>query len=314
MDWQLGNWIRPSLPNSGIQGPRSSHPSQSPAHKQPGPLTHTSAPVAEPKARKRSQKCDKTSQDCHKQQSSQTAASVAQSGCSRKHFSGGASKADRVDAALALKHGDVEPPKKETHFLDGHKAKTKTHQHKRNNVKGDDERDASRSSKHKSHSKEKAAAEPKPLAAQWAGCSSCGVQHPNPCDCPTQPSQLPLSCPGESTCSKPKPASASGFTSKSPDRTAQKRRTKSGHHAQRSEDAPRPPKSLTVKIDLSLLSRVPQNSGNRYQEAASKAKRSKVEQQDPSGAGSKASAAQNLSKSSRKTKAPHVRDLQPLWS
>lgn len=265
--------------------------------------------VAAPKARKRSRKCDKISQDCHKLQSSQTAPSVGRSGCSRKHLSD-AAKADGVDAAPALKHGDAEAPKK-----DGHKAKTKVQQHKRNRQKGNDKRDTSRSSKHKSLTKEMVAAEPKALASQWAGCS-CGVQHHDSCACPTQPGQLPRSCRGETSCSKTKSASASGFTSKSPDRTAQKRRTKSGHDAQRSQDAHRPPKSLTVRIDLSLLSRVPKNSGNHHhhQEAASKAKRSKDETQDPSGVGSKASTTQNLTKSSRKTKAPHVRDLQVLWS
>lgn len=207
--------------------------------------------------------------------------------------------------------------KKEAHLLDGHKAKTKTRHHKKNKETGDDKRGSTRSSKHKAHAKEKAAAEPKAPSVLPGGCPSCSVQYPNPCSCPAQPGQPPLPSPLKITCSKPKSASADRKSkSKSPRRTAQKRRTKPGHDAQGSRGAPAvPPKSLPVKIDLSFLSRVPQISGNHHgrhhqeeeeQETASKAKRSK----DPGGAGSKASATQKPTKTSRKTIPPHVRDRQ----
>lgn len=311
VDWQLGNWIRSCQLNSGTQGPRSSHPSPSSTDKQPGPLqtsTHTTVEVAEHKSRKRSLECDETSQDCPKRQNLQTPPPAGQSDCIENSLSG-AAEATLADTALPLMHGDTEAPKKQTHSLNGHKAKTKKKHHKRSKKKVEDKRDGSRSSKDKAHKKDKAAAaEPKVAAVLQGGCSSCGVQHPNPCTCPTQPGQLPLSCRPQVQCSKPK--------SKSPHRTAQKQRTKTGQDTQRSQDANHwPPGPLTVKIALGLLARIPKNSGkNPRQEGARKAKRSKAEQQDPCGAGSKASLAQNPTNRRRKTKRSHVRDPEGLRS
>lgn len=191
-----------------------------------------------------------------------------------------------MDAALFGKHGDVAAAltKQETHLLDGHKAETKSRHHKKKKEKPDDARDSRRPSKHKAHTKQKAVAEPK-----------------------AQPGQLPLPSPLKNRCSKLNSASTSRKASKSPPRTTQKHRTKTGPNAQGSQGAT---KALMVTIDLRLLSRVPQISGNHHhhghlgqEEAASKVKRSKAELQDPGGAGSKLKTA----KTSRKTALPHVR-------
>lgn len=331
MDWQLGNWIRPSQQNSGTEGPRSSHPSQSPAHKQPEPsqsLMHPSLEEPEPTkgskphlsaerdfsdSREKPQKYTKTSQDCYKQQSNQTPPSGDPNNCSRKlscaTVSSKPAKVDRADAALSVKHEEVVATlKKDPNFLDRPKVKTKTGHRKKSKERSDTKRDSRRSSKHKSHEKQTAGAQPEAASAPYGHCPSCSAQYPNPCSCPTQslaqPDQLPLSSPVRISCSKPKSEPVCLKGSVSPHKRPQKHRGKTGHSAKGSRASHRPPTSLLVKIDLSLLARVPQTSGI-HQESLGKAKRSEANLEQ--GGSKAATAAQKPTKTSRKNIPQNVR-------
>lgn len=271
------------------------HPSLEVAEPTKGSKPHLSTERDFSDSREKPQKT-KTSQDCYKQQSNQTPPSGDLNNCSRKlsctTVSSKPAKVDHADTALSVKHEEVVATlKKDPNFLNRPKVKTKTGHHKKSKERSDTKRDSKRSSKHKSHEKQRAGAQPEAASAPYGRCPSCSVQYPNPCSCPAQslaqPDQLPLPSPVRISCSKPKSEPVCPKGSKSPHKRPQKHRGKTGHSAKGSRDTHRPPTSLLVKIDLSLLARVPQTSGI-HQESLGKTKRSDA---DLERGGSKAASA-----------------------
>ncbi|XP_031173405.1 AF4/FMR2 family member 1 isoform X2 [Sander lucioperca] len=332
-DWQLGNWIRSSQQNSGTESLSGVHVSESPAHKQPPP-TQSSKPLLsvevvdstrESKPQPSSQQKEFTDklaklqqhsespQDNYNHQSSQEKPSADLKSCSssRKlscntHSSkpAKASCSDCTEAVVSVKCEEVVATRdKDPRFTDRPKVKTKTEHSKKSKDNSDTKRNCKRTSKHKSLDKGKAGSEPVVTVVLCGHCPSCGVQYPNPCSCPTQspaqPDQLPPAPPLRISCTKPKPDTICQKGTKISHKTTHKHSKKTGQTAKSSRVPHRPPRSLLVKIDLSLLSRVPWTSSN-HQEIPSNAKRSAlVIEQD--GGGSDASTAHKLTKTSKKS-------------
>ncbi|XP_070781142.1 AF4/FMR2 family member 1 [Enoplosus armatus] len=331
-DWQLGNWIRSSQQNSSTEGQSGAHVSESPAHKQPPPTQsskHSSVevvdPTREPKAQLSShakeftdklakpQQHRESPKDNYNQQSSQKKPSADLNSCSSSRklscntHSSKPAKAGfpgHTEAALGVKCEEVVATRdKDPFFTDRPKVKTKTGHGKKSKDSSNTKRDSKRTCKHTSLDKRKTGSEPEAELVQCGHCPSCGVRYPNPCSCPTQnpaqPDQLSSAPPVKISCSKPKSETICQKGNKIPHKTTHKLSEKTGHTAKSSRDPHGPPRSLLVKIDLSLLSRVPQTSGN-HQEIPSNAKRSAlVIEQD--GGGSDASTTHKLTKTSKKS-------------
>lgn len=220
---------------------------------------------------------------------------------------------DHTEAALGVKCEEVVATRdKDPCFTDRPKVKTKTGHSKKSKDSRDTKRDNKRTSKHPSLDKRKAVSDPEATLVPYGHCPSCGVQYPNPCSCPTQspaqPDQLSPAPPVKITSSKPKSETICQKGTKTLHKATHKHSQKTGQTAKSSRDPHRPPRSLLVKIDLSLLSRVPQTSGNN-QEIPSNAKRSaQVIEQD--GGGSAASATHKLTKTSKKSIPQNVRNMR----
>ncbi|KAM9338444.1 AF4/FMR2 family member 1-like [Symphorus nematophorus] len=318
VDWQLGNWIRSSQQNCSTDSQSGAQASESPAHKQPPPTQSSKLssveliePTKESKPQLSShhkeftdnvgkpQQFSENPQDKHSQQSSQKKPSADVSSCSRKlpcNISKPA-KAGCTEAATGVKCEEVVATRdKDPCFTDRPKVKTK--HSKKSKDSSDTKRDSKWTSKHTSLDKRKAGSEPDVALILHSHCPSCGMQYPNPCSCPTQspaqPDQLSPAPPLKISCSKKSETCHKG--SKIPHKTTHKPSEKTGHTAKGSR---RPLRSLLVKIDLSLLSRVPQTSSNR-QETSGDAKRSVVvTEQD--GGGSDASTTHKLTKTNKKS-------------
>lgn len=140
-------------------------------------------------------------------------------------------------------------------------------------------KDNKRTSKHAFHDKRKAGPESEVMLVLYGHCPSCGVQYPNSCPCPThsppQSDQLSPAPPIKISCNKSAAVSLKGAkvlpktTDKHPDKIPRS-----------SQDSRGFPKSLLVKIDLSLLSKVPRVSRS-HREGLCKTKRSSwVKQHD----------------------------------
>ncbi|XP_032395386.1 AF4/FMR2 family member 1 isoform X2 [Etheostoma spectabile] len=344
-DWQLGNWIRPSQQNSGTESRSGVHVSDSPAQKQLPPTqsskpsfsvevvdtTRESKPQPSSQLKEFSDKLAKLQQhsesplDNCTYQSSQKKNSADLNSCSssRKpscntHSSkpAQASFPDCTEATISVKCEEVVATQdKDPLFPDRPKVKTKTGHSKKSKDNSDTKRNSKRTSKHKSLDKGKAGSEPVVTMVLCGHCPSCGVQYPNPCSCPTQspaqPDQLPPAPPLRISCTKPKLETICQKGTKISNKTTHKHYKNTGQTAKSSRDPYRPPRSLLVKVDLSLLSRVPQTSGN-HQEIPSNAKRSaQVIEQD--GGGSDASTTKKLSKTSKKSVSQNVEiDHTPL--
>ncbi|KAE8284956.1 AF4/FMR2 family member 1 [Larimichthys crocea] len=300
VDWQLGNWISSKLSSVEVVDPsRESKPQLSSHQKE---FTDN---LGKP------QQYSEGPQDKYNQQSSQKSPSADLSSCSRKlscnTYSSKPGKAgclDRTVAAHGVKCEEVVATRdKDPCFIDRPKVKTKTGHSKKSKNGSDTKRDRKRTSKHTSLDKRKAGSEPDVKLGVYDHCPSCGVQYPNPCSCPTQspaqPEQLSSAPSVRVSCSKPKSKTVCTEGTKIPHKTTHKHPEKTGHTAKSSREPHRPPRSLLVKIDLSLLSRAPQTSGN-HQEIPGNVKRSAlVTEQD--GGGSNVSTAQKLTKTSKKS-------------
>lgn len=341
-DWQLGNWIRSSQQNSSTE---SQDVSESPAHKQLQPThssKHSSVEVIDPTRESKPQlsspqkdfinnlpkpqQCSECSQDDYCQKSSQKAPSVEfNSYTSPRKLSGNthpskpvkAACSDHTEAALSVKSEEVVATRdKDRCFTDRPKVKTKAGHCKKSKDSSDTKRDSKRTSKHTSLDKRKAESEQRPdvTLVLYSHCPSCGVRYPNPCSCPTpspaqpaQPDQLSPAPPVRIS-SKPK---AEPICQKIPHTTlcpaTHKHSEKAGHAAKGSRDPHRPPRSLLVKIDLSLLSRVPQTSGT-HQRIPSNTKRSALVVEQEEG-GSNASTTHKHAKTSKKSLPQNVRNI-----
>lgn len=336
VDWQLGNWIRSSQQNSCAEGNNSV--SESPAHKQPPPSQSSKQsslevvePVREPEPRLSSQqtevteslgkpqKCSESPQDGLKLQSSQTPPSADLNSCSRKLScttnSSKPSKAGCAEAAVDMKCEEVVATRaRDPCVTDRPKVKTKTGHSKRKDRSGA-KKDGKRPSKQASLDKQKSGSEPEAALVPSGHCPLCGKQYPNPCSCPTQspaqPDQLSPAAPVKTSCSRPKSESICQKSTKIPQKTAHKHPEKTGQAAKSSRDPHRPLRSLLVKFDLSLLSKVPQASGSP-QETLGTAKRSAlVVEKD--GRGSDASTTRKLAKTSKKNIPQNVRKDEGLF-
>lgn len=291
-DWQLGNWIRSSQQNSSSEGRGDTLVSENPFHKLPPHAQTSKKPSVEPtedcepqlSSHQKEltdklaipQQCSENPQDNHCFQQSCTEyppADVRSCSNSKKHSEPAAAAAavspgcNKV--AFNLKCGDVvTTQRKDPSYTDTPKVKTKTRHCKKD--KGDSKKDIRRS-KHAKRDKQKAGAEVAPL---YGHCSSCGVRAPHPCSCPAQsPAQRDQVSPAPPLgCNKPKAETCDQNSTKMPQKSTHKDSERSGNASKGCWDHYQPPRSLLVKIDLSLLSQANQTS-NIHKRISSSTKR-----------------------------------------
>lgn len=327
VDWQLGNWIR-----SSAKSQSGAPASESPAHSRPPPSQSSQLPVSaevvDPNRESkpqlstqqrefadrlvRLQQHSKSSQDNYNHQSSQrfNSCSSSRKPSFNKNSSipEAAACPDRSAAPLVVKCEEVVATQdKDTCFTDRPKVKTKTGRSKKSKDNSDAKRDGKRTSKHVLLDKRKAGEEPEGAVGLCGHCPSCGVQYPIPCSCPPQsrarPDQLLPARLLKISGSKD-PESVCKRGTKTPLKTTRKSSDKTGQTAKSSRDSHRPSRSLLVKIDLRLLSRVPPTPSNHL-ETPSIAKRSvRVIEQD--GGARDASASHKLAKTSTKSSSQNV--------
>lgn len=180
------------------------------------------------------------------------------------------------------------------------KVKTKSGPKRTSKDRCEAKKDSKRTSKHASRDKPKAGSESQVALVLYGHCPSCGVQYPNSCSCPSHspapPDQRPPTPPIRISCTKSKSDAVCQKSTKVLTKSTHKHPDKSPQSTRDSHGLPR---SLLVKIDLGLLSKVPQISGN-HRESLSKTKRP-PEARQQEGRSSGASEAQKLGKSSKKS-------------
>ncbi|XP_028273366.1 AF4/FMR2 family member 1 [Parambassis ranga] len=289
VDWQLGNWIRSSQHCSSTESQSGAPVSESPSHKP----TYSSVEVVNATVDSSHQKefTDGLSIPRHcseSQQSSQKSLSAKANGCKSSRKISKPVKVERTEAAQCEEVKTTETI--DSCLTDRSKVKTKTGRGKKSRESSDTKRSVKRT-KNTSVDQQKAGSEPAPevtLDLSCGHCPSCGVRHPNPCSCPTQnPAEPQQSPPVLSVRIKPKPETH---------KATHKHLEKSGRTAKGSRDLHRPPgPPLLVKIDLRLLSRVPQSSG--FHQGPAKSSAGVVE---PVGGGSNASTTHKRTKTSKK--------------
>ncbi|KAM4719342.1 LOW QUALITY PROTEIN: AF4/FMR2 family member 1 [Anableps anableps] len=251
-DWQLGEWLRSHQQNSSndAQTPKQTIADTSEESKslsQQGAITDNVAVT---------QQSSKSVQDASfSQNNSKKCLSDRVSHCSSSRKLSKPSVAgcpNRSETTLVKSEELTETS--EQHFTDNSKVRLKTEHYKKdtNNTK----RDAQRT-KHPKHKKGDSGV----TLVLYGHCPTCGIKYPNPCCCSTQSPAQPdhasspappvrVSCPKTST------------GTKVPHKSTYKHSHKTCQAAKNSWDHYQPPKSLMVKIDLSLLSRVPLKSSN----------------------------------------------------
>ncbi|XP_067339543.1 AF4/FMR2 family member 1 isoform X3 [Channa argus] len=298
-DWQLVNWITSNHQNSNTEGQGRALISERTAHKQLQP-THSSGQstvdVVDPTREfnvsshqtelsnniAKPQQFSKIPQDNCLQQSSQRSPSFDSFKLQCNTHSSKPAKAgcpDHTEAAPKLKSEKAAATReKDPCFTDRLQVKKKTRHSKKNKDSSDNKRDPKRTAKRMSHGKRKARSDPEPEATPllYGHCPSCGVRYPNPCSClsqsPAQTDQLSPIPPVKVSCSKVKAETNCLKDTKVPHKTTHKGLEKTEHTAKGSGDLSRP-MCLLVKIDLNLLSRVPQASRS-HRETPSNGKRS----------------------------------------
>lgn len=292
--WQLGHFIRPSQ-SSKTKSQSITQASEHPAQKQPHstPSTRHSAveevnPTKESKPQvsphwKESaeslgkvQVCRESPQENYNQPRSQKSPDRKSCTSVRKLSSNTNSskpaKTRITEAAPDVKSEDVVARDKDRPRVKkdaGHSRKGKDSSGAKKDVK--------RTSKHMSLDKRKAESEPDGTVTPHPLCQTCGGQFPNSCTCP---SQNPASLGPSITINQESKSICQKVTKNS-------HKSKHGHRKKTEKEATTtcgPPQSLLVRIDLSLLSRIPQKS-NTLQETLSKSKRSDVVLEQDGGGG-----------------------------
>lgn len=288
-DWQLGNWIRSSQQSCSTQSHSGVHVSDSPHHKHLQPVQtskHSSLEVIDPPGESKPrlashqkelcgnlpklQQGGGSSQRAPKKPSADPNSCTSSRKCSGNTRPSEPLKAvcsDHTEDALGVKCVEA-TREKDPSFPARPKVKTKTGHCKKSKVSSDTKRNSKRTN-HTSLDKLKAESElgNEVKVVEHAGhCPSCGVRYPNPCSCltqsPAQPDRLSPAPPVAISRSKPMTEAVCQKSTKMPHKSsAHKHLEKTGRVAKGSRDLHRPPKSLLVKIDLCLLSRVPQTSG-----------------------------------------------------
>lgn len=216
--------------------------------------------------------------------------------CSHKHpcisNSSNSVQAGSIQTPASVKCEKMEAPfDRDPCFTVRPKGKTKLGPNRKNKDKCETKKDNTRTSKHESHDKCKAGS-----ALGLSGhCPSCGVQYPNSCSCPTHspapPDQLSPAPPIRISCTNSTPDTVWQKGKKVPPKITRK------HLDKTRRDSHRYLRSLLVKIDLSLLSKVPPVSRNHQESLCKKKNALIVKPHDDRS--SEASAARKLSKKSR---------------
>ncbi|KAF7653994.1 hypothetical protein LDENG_00075200 [Lucifuga dentata] len=283
-DWQLGNWIRSSQQNSSNDSQGGAQASKSPTHKRPLPTLSSRrsslemlSPTSKSKLQLRSHQ--KELSDSRDKPPSES----LQSNCCQQSIQ----KSPSTDLSRHMRSrktsGNTHPPKsatatcpavkikfaeavakrdKDPCFSDRPKVKTKTGHRKNSKDRSESKRDNKRTSEHASLDKQKAESEPgHDVTLVLNGhCPTCGVRLSNACSCPSlnpaHPDQLPPTSPATIKHSRSKTETTHQKGIKKPHKgscpAAQQ------HTDKVSRDTQRPRESLLVKINLSLLSRIPQ--------------------------------------------------------
>lgn len=214
-----------------------------------------------------------------------------------------AESSDCTEAALGVKcEKDLATRVKDQCFTDRPKVKTKTRQSKKSKDSDETKRGGKRTLKHTSFEKLRSGPEPEVPLVPYGHCPSCGVQYP--CSCRTQSPAQPHPT-VRTGCSKVKSETASQKGTKRPHKASHRHLEKAGPTAKVSKEHSRPPKALLVKIDLSLLSRVPRTSSS-HQEILNNTKSSAVVTEHDGGRSS-ASTIDKRTKASKKNNPKNVR-------
>ncbi|KAL3041825.1 hypothetical protein OYC64_019909 [Pagothenia borchgrevinki] len=324
-DWQLGNWIqsRSSQQNSSAEGQSCSHPYESPAHKRPPPTQSSqhplSAEVVDPyreskpsssNQKELTQHHSESPQDNYNHHSGHKSPSaglnISRTLLCNTHSSKPVTAGcpDHTKATINVKCEEVvDTRNKDPCFTDRPKVKTKVGHSKKSKNNSETKRDCKRTSKHTSLDKRKTGSDPEVTVVLCVHCPSCGVRYPNPCSCPTQSpakaDQLTPAPPLRVSCSKPMLETLCPKGSKVLHKTSKRHSEKTGHTIKSSLEPQKPFSSLLVKIDLSLLSRVPWTC-NIHQELPNNAKRSALVIEQHAGGGD-ASTPHKVIKSSKKS-------------
>ncbi|XP_063745581.1 AF4/FMR2 family member 1 isoform X2 [Eleginops maclovinus] len=328
VDWQLGNWIRSSQQNSSTEGQSCSHASESPAQKRPPPTQSSQHPlgaeVVDPNReckpssshqKELTQHHSENPQDNYNHQSGQKSPfaglKISRTLLCNTHSSKPAAAGcpDRTIAAINVKCGEVGDTRNiDPCFTDRPRVKTKVGHGQKSKNSSETKRGSKRPSKHTSLDKRKTGSEPEVTVVLCGHCPSCGVRYPNPCSCPTkspaQADQLTPTPPLRVSCSKPKLETLCQKGSKVLHKTSKKHSEKTGLTVKSSRDPHKPFSSLLVKIDLSLLSRIPWTCNN-HKEKPNNAKRSALVIEQHAGAGD-ASTPHKLTKSSKRSISQNV--------
>ncbi|XP_076014561.1 AF4/FMR2 family member 1 isoform X2 [Genypterus blacodes] len=281
-DWQLGNWIRSSQQNSEVQG--GSQASESPAHKRlPATLSAKCSsvealnPTSEPMCShqkqlganlSKPQPCNESLQNNHSQQITHKSPDTRCRRLSGNDPSKPAKPSCPEDSQVAVKVKPVEvvaTQDKDQGFTHRPKVKTKTGHCMTSKDRRDCKTDAKKN-KHGLREKQKAKSEPghETTHTLHGHCPSCGVRSFGPCSCPTpnsaQLDQLSPAAPVAVSSRKHKTEPAHRKGTKKPHNglcPAARHPEKLGKTPKVSRDPKKPPVTLLVKIDLSLLSRIP---------------------------------------------------------
>ncbi|XP_034047426.1 AF4/FMR2 family member 1 isoform X2 [Thalassophryne amazonica] len=304
-DWQLGNWIKFSQQNSSTESQATADASDIPSYKQllsSQSFQHATAdlvnPTPESKPQLSSHQKQMSGDLSEPQQHSENSQIIPGQGKSSQFLCKDVNSctlttktsenthpskpakipfSDHSVAAHSVQCEDVLAPQdKDSCFTDGPKVKTKTRRDKKSNESSDCKTHSKSTTKHRSRNRWKVGSEPgsEVSLVLYGHCSSCGVRFPSSCSCVTQQDQLSPAPPVRVSCSNTKKETVNQKDIKTPkglQPATHSLPAKAEHKAQVPKDLHRITGSLLVKINLSLLSRVPQISG-LHQEISSKVK------------------------------------------
>lgn len=290
-DWQLANWIRSSQQNSSTESQGDALTSQSPTHKGLPPSQSPEAtkdykpclsPLQEAKPPQRKEGPKNYSQQKHhntpatNSSSTHSTSSSQRKTVANKHPSKPA-KAPRPDdpqAGVQVESVEVVAPRdKDPSLTDRPKVKTKTSHSKSNSGP---KMDSKKAAKRTSSDKRKAGSESGPRVTLVLDCKRETERTRSPSPSPTQPDQPSPAPPVKISSSNVRTETVSRKGHKKPQRSlappAHQPSAKRGSSSKASRAPHGPPGALLVKIELSLLSRVPRAS-RASQETPSSGKR-----------------------------------------
>lgn len=338
-DWQLGIWIRSNQQNSSSDGLGAAHVSESPAMQKQIPPTHsfkhTSVDVVDPTRESQSQlpsnqnqfsenltnseECSTSCQDSYYQQGNQKPSSTNLSSCTGiRKCSGNTQLSDPAKSALTDNTEDALSVKsdrttnireKDSCFSKRPKVKTKTGRCRKSEDGRNTKKDSKSTAKCTSLDKRKTGSQPghDVSPAQCDHCLSCGMRYSKPCSCSCSahslvpPDQQSPATSVTFSCSKPEAETISQKITRMPQKMCPEVHKGSERTAKVSQDNSKAPRSLVVKINLNLLSRIPSGI---HQKTPRGTKRPAVK--EPHGGGTDVCLTHKLTKTSLKTRHPNV--------